>query len=354
MEKVSAPRLVGLDALRILAMLMIPVLHLLGAGGFLSALSAGSRTWWAASLLNALCFCAVDCYGLISGYVSSGRPHPLARLRTLWLQVFFYSVTITAAFALVMPDALRLRDKIAPVIPVINGTYWYFTAFFGLSLLMPFLDDMLSALDRAKAHRLTLTLLLVFSVLASLAPEDILGTRAGYSLIWLVVLYLAGGCLRRFPPERLPRPRLCVLGYLACCLVSLGGKYLTERFALPVGGRFFQEYTALPVLFSAVFLLLAMRELHPPRLLSRLISFCAPLSFGVYLLHTHPLVWTWLLTGAAASLALRPGLLSLPGLLLMAAGIFLVGIFVDFLRERLFALLRLLYRRLRPAAKMRN
>lgn len=63
----------GVDLLRMVAMWMVVILHILNKGGALGAsapLSAGRET---ALLLDMAAYCAVDCYGMISGYVGAGH-----------------------------------------------------------------------------------------------------------------------------------------------------------------------------------------------------------------------------------------------------------------------------------------
>ena len=65
----------GIDLLRMTAMWMVVILHILNKGGVLAAaapLSAGQGT---ARLLETAAYCAVNCYGLISGYVGVQRRH---------------------------------------------------------------------------------------------------------------------------------------------------------------------------------------------------------------------------------------------------------------------------------------
>lgn len=69
----------GIDLLRMTAMWMVVILHILNKGGVLAAaapLSAGQGT---ARLLETAAYCAVNCYGLISGYVGVQRLLPVQR-----------------------------------------------------------------------------------------------------------------------------------------------------------------------------------------------------------------------------------------------------------------------------------
>ena len=64
----------GIDLLRMTAMWMVVILHILNKGGVLAAaapLSAGQGT---ARLLETAAYCAVNCYGLISALLRHHDP----------------------------------------------------------------------------------------------------------------------------------------------------------------------------------------------------------------------------------------------------------------------------------------
>ena len=62
----------GIDLLRIVAMYMIVLYHCLLLGGVITKatqIGIGSINYDISWLLDTLCYCAVNCYALISGYV---------------------------------------------------------------------------------------------------------------------------------------------------------------------------------------------------------------------------------------------------------------------------------------------
>lgn len=122
----------GIELLRIFAMLLAAVLHILKKGGVITAsegnLAAYSTVW----LLEAAAYCAVNCYALISGYVGySDRPKPLrlARCIELWLQVVFYSVIITTVYCIAgvgsvgVSDCGRISARDFKTVLVFHGIY---------------------------------------------------------------------------------------------------------------------------------------------------------------------------------------------------------------------------------------
>lgn len=79
----------GVDLLRMVAMWMVVILHILNKGGALGAsapLSTGRET---ALLLDMAAYCAVDCYGIISGYVGAGHRFRYSGAVALWLRTAF-------------------------------------------------------------------------------------------------------------------------------------------------------------------------------------------------------------------------------------------------------------------------
>lgn len=88
----------GIDLLRIGSMFMIVLLHILGAGGMLGATSyhvSFNRILW---LIEIACYCAVNCYAIVSGYVGYKQKFKFTNIIVLWLQVFFYTFLINLVF----------------------------------------------------------------------------------------------------------------------------------------------------------------------------------------------------------------------------------------------------------------
>lgn len=65
----------GIDLLKIVAMLMVVMLHVMRHGGVTSALANNSHSlsYGAEQLLNTFCLCAVNCFVLATGYIMGPR-----------------------------------------------------------------------------------------------------------------------------------------------------------------------------------------------------------------------------------------------------------------------------------------
>lgn len=138
-----------------------------------------------------------------------------------------------------------------------------------------------------------------------------------------------------------------MLGYILCVLITVGSKVLStlfhNRFQYSMAQLdYLFTYTSPTVLGAAVFLFLLFRNISIRRIIAiRMLKFCSPLSFGVYLIHTHPSVWNNLLSNRFSIFANYSSLLCVILVLLSAVTIFFVCILVDFLRYALFHRLKL-------------
>lgn len=340
-------RNLGVDLLRSLSMLMVVVLHVLGQGGILAALEAAPARGGSFALcwlLELACYCAVDCFGLISGYVSQSQVFEPEKNFATWAQVAFYSAGITLLFRLFLPGTARFRDVLRACLPALTGQYWYFTAYFGLMFFIPLLNILLHHLDQSQTKYLLAVLLALFSLVPTALDRDLFYTKAGYTLLWLTVLYLLGACVRKLDLLGHLSAGVCLGGYLLCVLAALGYKLLFQPGLGPIPpmGRIFRpdllvSYTSPAVLLSALFLLALFRKLSIPEgLPARVVRFLAPLAFGVYLIHTHPMVWNFFLQNRFALYAQLPPLFCAGAVLLTAGGIFLACTAVELCRHQAF------------------
>lgn len=91
-------RILGMDVLKILSMFMVVVLHVNSAGGILWNSTTFETQWWIAHALEHICIVAVNLFAMASGFLCFGRKWQIKKLLALWLQVFFYCLTITIIF----------------------------------------------------------------------------------------------------------------------------------------------------------------------------------------------------------------------------------------------------------------
>ena len=337
----------GIDLLRMLSMFMIVNLHVLGQGGAMVRIVGDEAGYYAAWFLETCAYCAVDCYGLISGYVGVNGKFRPARLLELWLQVFFYSFGITLLYGIFAPGLLNGEYFWKAVFLVSNKTYWYFSSYVGLFFIMPFLNRMVNSLKEREVRWLAAALFLVFSVGTALPKAvgvDFLQLVGGYSFAWLCILYLLGACVRKCSFRRW-KSRSYILAYFGLAAFSWAFKIIVENLTRSLlgearYGRLFTGYAAPTILLCALCLLLVFERLEIKSSLGkRIVALAAPLSFSVYLIHTHPMIWDTLLKGAFASYRYFFWPFILAAVPVTAAAVYAACSLIDLVRKKLFDLI---------------
>ena len=338
----------GIELLRILATFYIILLHVVGQGG-VAAASGGKGTYTVSYLLLALAYPAVNCYALISGFVGCKSRFKLSRLLSLWLTVVFVNLAVWGAFRLLAPEMAASFSLEACLKPLLTNEYWYVTAYFGLSVLSPVLNAA-AELPKKTFAEMLIGLFACFVLLPKIADNDLFLTRSGYSTLWLVLLYLVGMFFRL---HLLPKKRSRLCG--AACLAVYGmisvflplQKRLTENKLLASGIEnpvYLKNYayTSVLIVLSSIALFAVFTQINVQnKAVCKFISFFSTASFGVYILHTQPLVWANLLQDAFSQFAVFSAPVMAACCLAAALGIFLACTAVEKLRALLFCVTRL-------------
>ena len=338
-ENVQRPaegRNYGIDALRLFAMFMVSFLHMLSRGGVLNA--SGGNCYKVSWSLAVFTYCAVNCYGVISGFVlysDRERPFKYKRYISLWMQVWTYSIVLYAFAYVAKPWLVRDVALKSVLFPVSAGFYWYFSAYTGLFFLIPWLNRFVRERSREEMNRFMLTIFLVFSAYAFLSGffigVDIFKLGKGYSFIWLVFLYLTGAWMKKCGIVERIKSRYAVLAILLCGGATFAASLLKDAIKWKL-----MYYINPAMLIMAVAYVVIFARLKVGKTAVKIIKCFAPASFGVYLLQVHPAVWN-VLHNRFKWIAGYPAWM-LPILVFVcAAGIFIIGLLLEKCRLLVFS-----------------
>ena len=289
----------GIDLLRIIAMFFVVVLHSLGQGGVLSNTALNSVQYKFSWLLEIFAYCAVDIFALISGYVSyNGKEKKTnySKYINIWLQVVFYGLLVTLIFNIISPEIVSRRDYFIVLFPVTNGLYWYFTAYTGLFILMPFINKCINNCDNETLRKIFISILLTFSVFDTIAERFELSN--GYSFIWIVLMYILGAIMKKCEIGKQMKFYQASIGILIFYIVTWLYKiYGIERTILNVKitKNLFVSYTSPTVLGVAILYIIGVSKINFNIVLQNLIKFAASSTFAIYILNNHKLIWNYVM-----------------------------------------------------------
>ena len=326
--------------MRIISMLMIVMLHVLLHGGILDAVLPGTVNYGLVWLLETAAYCGVNCYALISGYVSLKSQYRYSNIIYLWIQVSGINLLCTAFFYIMEPETVEKWGILRGIFPVLNDTYWYFTAYFALFFFIPFLNYLVQNLEQQQMKRLLLGTVILFSILPTIANADIFRISSGYSAFWLAILYLAGAYICKYKNTMKKFKGIYLLIYSGCVLISwcskIGIEYVNSQKGLFLDSECFLKYTSPFILIAAVSLLLFFKDLKVPSGISKVILRIALLTFGVYLWHDNPLIRENWLSDKLIWVAGLPSIQMLGTIFMMTLLIFAMGCCIEFARQICF------------------
>ena len=340
----------GIDLLKLFSMFLVVFLHTF-SHGILTSAKPFTAQYEVGFLLEALAYCCVNCFALASGYVGVDSGFRHRRIIPMWLQAVFYCLIMTVFFMYIKPDLLSNKALLGQtpwrnaVTPVMQNTYWYFTAYFALFFFIPYLNKGLSQINARQAYDLILSVIFIYVVVQYFSKKDLFTIGIGYNATWLIILYSLGAALKKAKIEKIIKNKwVFLILYIVFAVLAWAGKYYNE-YQSKLAGAFksdsvFLQYTSLPVLLSSIFLVLFFANIRIKKnTAKKIISFLVTASFGVYLIHIHPLAFQLPFWGKLAALCKEPVHIMILGAVKNAVMIFVVCLAIDLVRVQLFKLL---------------
>lgn len=334
----------GIDLLRLVAMFYIVALHILLQGGAMYATSKGSMTYYTAHYLEILIYGGANIFALISGYVgvsSTEKPVKFSSYLQLWFEVVFYGIAAMIFYCLDgHAAALTATDVYSVFFPVFSGSYWYFSAYTGLFLFLPVLNAGIRGASKESLRNVFIAMFIIFAFLGQLFKWIAIGS--GYSMLWLVILYILGAIMKKCEIGKKLRmiPAVTVIALLSLigCIWKLS-EAETAFGPITIENGFLTRYTSIIIVLIAILNVVIFANAKLPGWLVHVTKFAAPASFAVYLINCQPLIWVNYFKSAFSGLgSLNPFLFLV--CVIGCALLFVTGaILIDRIRMVLFDLL---------------
>lgn len=279
-------RFYGIDFIRVLSMFYVVILHTLGHGGILEATTNNSLQYYVCWYAEIWAYCAVDMLAMISGFLCVNKHIKISQYFRRWGQVVFYCLIANILMLCFFPQEFKSDIIIEALFPVTSGRYWYFSAYTGLFVFIPFLNYALCFFRKEDTKWIVL-LLVAFSVYDTIVHR--FSVNNGYSVIWLIIMYLIGGVIRTHNIEK-PKPiMLCIL-IIVLSLFTLCWKALGVSISF-FGNQISQDvlisYTSPTIVGIAVCYILLAKRIQVYNRMGKILAFLGRGSFAVYLINDH-------------------------------------------------------------------
>lgn len=336
----------NVDLFRVIATIFVVILHVLGQGGILAKASPDGATYWIGWLLEILAYCAVNCFVLISGYVMVNKTTKLKNIIGLWFQVLFYSILISGLLFIFVPETRSIKNFAVAFLPVLGRQWWYVSSYFALFFAIPILNAAINNISKKTFEKFLLIILVGVCIADCAVPKDPFAINSGYSAIWLILLYFFGAYIRKYdlkdkvtaPKSALAFAILIILTFLSKICIHFATQKIFGEAKLD---NMFVSYISVTIVLAAVSLFLFCLNAKISNFLQKTVRFFSPATFGVYLIHDHPVVSQYILKDAFAGFANQSFAIMPLSVLAVTLAIFLSCSVIDLIRIRIFKLIRI-------------
>lgn len=283
----------SIDLIRIISMLMILALH---ANLFLA------KKVWSLNpkcifftVMEFICIIAVNLFILISGYFLEDSKFSIKKLVFLELLVVFYSVTVYIALVIFKYTVWDLKTFIKMFFPIVYSHYWFYTCYFVLYCITPFLKKFNKILQEKNIDKyFVIVLVILTSILPTLISKNSqLTLSAGYNYFWFITLVFIGAYIRTH--KIAIKKWKCLLAYIIVLLLQLllyyGIQYIKNVTLISNMHGFLYSYNNFLVLINSIIVFIFISNLDiKNKGVCKIIGFLSTSVFSVYLIHIHPLV----------------------------------------------------------------
>lgn len=328
-------RYVGIDLLKIIAMLFIMSLHIDGHGGIINLVNMNGELNIVLWMWEAICICAVNIYALASGYLNYKKKVKFSRYIMLWLQVVFFGLVTFFVFKTAMPKQVSAFEGIKAVFPVTFNQYWYFTAYTAVFILCPMFNLLVENVDKILAKRVVIIFISIFSCYATLGSgfNDTFDLKKGYGVLWLAFLYIIGALIKKYENEINVEVKQIIIVVISSWILTWSWKIGLDMLGFEQIALLSLRYTSPTVVIVSIGIMLLSLRIKKE---SKILSYIASSSFAAYLFQDNNLMRNFYIRGRYSFIGSYNSGLMMITIWIISIVWFLLGVFIDKIRIFIF------------------
>lgn len=337
-DNLKEERIPGIDLLRVLLSFSVIVIHVLHFGGLRTNATPADMGFYVIWFVGCAIVCTVNCFAIISGFVMYDHVFKYTNILRLFLTVVYHGLMISSFFNICMPGSVSKENLIQSLFPISQDTYWYFTSYFCVFFFAPLLTQGMKHLSKKQADVLVLCIIIVLSVFSNFNLMDIFDLDRGFSALWLMGLFIIGTYLRKYQNEWMYSNAKLIIIYLGCVSFTYLGVILS---VIHPGARSMMliEYTSPSLVIAAIALVLLFASVKLPSFIRKIVKFCAPFAFSIYIIHEHPLIRKHIIMDRFTSFLYQPAPTLLLSIFFVSLLIWGVCFLMEYIRWHIFRIL---------------
>jgi surface polysaccharide O-acyltransferase-like enzyme len=283
-------RNLNLDLARCTALLMVPIMHSFDHTGMYDQQLYGTANH-VMLVLKLLFTSCIPLYVMLSGFLCSRKQLSARYYLGLVRILVIYFICSVVTMAVEQFTGLVHRSFSEMVSALLNCTCssytWYILMYFGLFLLIPFLNMAYNGLKTQREKQVLVLTFIAMSVLPSLLNTYFQIMSMWWARLYPLCYYFTGAYLREYLPQiRLRKLLACLVAFVGLYAVFFYFRYDASGAAMTGIYQDTWEVYIISVLIFVIILRLPLDKL--PKVFSSIISKVSELTLPTYLLTWIP------------------------------------------------------------------
>lgn len=224
---------------------------------------------------------------LLTGYLLVDKKLKIKNLFKIWIDVFFYSITILGFFYLY--DKSYIYKIKFFIFPITYYLYWFITIYFVMYIILYFFNIQLYNIERKRYLKFIIILVIFWSILSSFH-----NTNLGYSeVLWFLLVYLIGGYIKLYVNKIKNKYLYLFAGIIFYFIIFI--KTITNHNVLESDKYIITHYIEMNDLFIllvSIFLIFSNLNMK----YNKYINIVSSTTLGIYLIHDNPSMRAFLWT----------------------------------------------------------
>lgn len=290
------------ELMRIISMFFIVLYHVIYHGQALN--NCNGTILLILQLLICITLVHVNSFILLTGYFQYNKKFSLKKFLQTFFIMYFYKVTIYILCGMLNIYEINSVD----IFNIINPffiPYRYIACYLIIYLLSPFLNILIKNMSQSTHRKLILILLLCFSI-APFFSNQTVGPNDGLTVVQFIIMYFTGAYLGKYPIsenihfKNYSKNKTQFIFFIGT-IIFLTLNYITYIFGTSLNNTTspllqyignlitsnYIRYNFIFVFLQSVCYFLWFSTLN---IQSKIINNIAKITFGIYLIHEHPLI----------------------------------------------------------------
>lgn len=275
----------NLELLRIISMLLIVAHHFTLKSGALMHTQGVNR------LITIFLYMGgkvgSNIFVIIGAWFLTDSKFDIKKIFNIWSETFFYSILIGLIYSLVN-RSINLYETVKLFFPVFGEEYWFSSCYISLLVISPVLNVLIFNINKKLYLYAIVTLTFMLSVFPTILPwktENYIN-----NLLWFIFLYIITGYFKKYHIQI--STKVSILSFLISysmifltIIIFMNLEYTKGKFDIII--NFANEFSFFVLISSiALFYIFVSRQ----ECYNRIINQIANSTFGIYLIHMHPMV----------------------------------------------------------------